>query len=82
MFQNASIETWIRTAKFNQKIPTRSDDISKIQTVFPRSGMHSLAKKAIEMHRPMSLFSGFYGMINQKSRALPDFLKIMYFDLN
>ena len=39
--QNVSIETWIRAAKFNLKIPTHSEDINKIQTTFPRSGMHN-----------------------------------------
>ena len=38
--QNVSIETWINSAKFNLKIPIHSEDINKIQTEFPRSGIH------------------------------------------
>ena len=34
---NISIETLIRAAKFKQSVPTRSEDINKIQTAFPRS---------------------------------------------
>ena len=37
--ENVSIETWIRDAKFNLKIPILSEDINKMQTVFPRSGI-------------------------------------------
>ena len=45
--QNAFIETWIRVAKFSERIPIRSDDTDKRQTkfllsaIFPRSGMHT-----------------------------------------
>ena len=36
---NASIETWIRAAEFSLKIPTRSKNMDKIQTKFPRCGI-------------------------------------------
>ena len=35
--QNVSVETWIRASKFSLKIQSRSEDINKIQTEFPRS---------------------------------------------
>ena len=35
--QNISIETWMRAAKFNEKVLIRFEDINKIQTDFPRS---------------------------------------------
>ena len=38
--QNASIETLIRAAKFIEKHPSRAEDMDKMQTEFPRSGMH------------------------------------------
>ena len=37
--QSAFIVTWIRAAKLNQKISTGSDDIDKMETEFPRSGI-------------------------------------------
>ena len=39
-YQNISIETWIRAAKFSLKIPIRYEDINKKQTEFSPSGMH------------------------------------------
>ena len=39
--QNASIETWIRAAKFSLKVTICSEDMDKMQTKFPPSGMHS-----------------------------------------
>ena len=38
--QNVSTETWIRAAKFNLKNPIFFEDINKILTEFPRSGMN------------------------------------------
>ena len=38
--QNASIETLIRAAKSIEKHPSRYEDMDKMQTEFPRSGMH------------------------------------------
>ena len=43
--QNGLIEIWIRAAKFRKEIPIRSKDMDKIQTKFPRSGMHNLSYK-------------------------------------
>ena len=37
----ASTENWIRTAKCNENIPVRSDDMDKMPTKFPRSGMQT-----------------------------------------
>ena len=40
--QKVSIEIWVRVAKSNLKIPTRFQDINKMQT--PRSRMHRECK--------------------------------------
>ena len=40
-YQNPSIETWITAAKFSLKIPIRSEDMDKMQTEFPQSGLHN-----------------------------------------
>ena len=45
--ENVSIETWIRDAKFNLKIPILSEDINKMQTVFPRSRIQNNLKHRI-----------------------------------
>ena len=42
-----SIETLIRFAKFNYKTSARPEDINKIQTAFPRSGMHRVCALSI-----------------------------------
>ena len=39
-FQSGPIELWIRAAKFCKKIPIRFENIDKIHSEFPRSGMH------------------------------------------
>ena len=36
---NIFIETWVRTSKFILEIPSRSENINKVQTEFARSGM-------------------------------------------
>ena len=38
--QNASLETGIKSAKFSHKIPIVSEDMDKMLTEFPQSGMH------------------------------------------
>ena len=44
-FQNVSIETWIRGAKFNLKIPIHSGDINKKQTFYKWNAQPSEIKK-------------------------------------
>ena len=59
--QNASIETWIKAAKFSLKIRIRSEDIDKMQSeflrsrIFPRSGMHKWGRGgSFEIGHPRS----------------------------
>ena len=50
--ENGSIETWVRAAKFNLKILIRSEDINKMQTEFPRSGMHIRIQRFSDPYLP------------------------------
>ena len=59
---NISIETWIRAAKYNERIPIRSEDINKMQSEisrgrkFPRSGMHGVAARKVPTGKDFGFF--------------------------
>ena len=55
--QNASLETGIKSAKFSHKIPIVSEDMDKMLTEFPQSGMHKGALWLVQTFRLMETFS-------------------------